>query len=80
VRGRTGSQSPLVRNSPAATHAAAEPRGQSEQMKPCCIHEREGNNSSLCFIFVEVYNLRPRLHVRKVKGEKSDKGGNKKKK
>jgi hypothetical protein len=70
VRGRTGSQSALVRNSPAATHAAAETHGRSEQMKPHCIHERQGNNSSSYFIFVEVYNPRLRLRVRKVKGEK----------
>jgi hypothetical protein len=39
-------------------------------MKPRYIQERKGNNSSSCFIFVKVYNLRPRLRVRKVKGEK----------
>jgi hypothetical protein len=55
-----------------------EPRDHSEQMKPGCIHEMKGNNSSSCFIFVEVYNLRPCLRVRKVK-EKKNKGGNKKK-
>lgn len=62
-----------------ATHAAAEPPGHSEQMKLRCIHEEKGNNSSSCFIFFEVYNLRPRRRVRKVKEKKIDKGGNKKK-
>jgi hypothetical protein len=77
--GRTGSQSALVRNSPAATHAAAEPQGHSQQMKPRCIHVRKGNNSSFCFIFVEVFNLRPRLRVRKEKGEKMLKAETRKK-